>query len=286
MTEDDAMSALEQQEQRRAAAGNELESFILELKKSCRDPAYNDCFGADPKQVEETADRMEEWLLSQPTDGADAPTEEEYRERLRSLRDLCPQYFERIERERMEKEKALEESAAEKAKEEKEDHDQRKLPVPQRLDLARKNKEEGNDLLKGGNLEMAGLRYRKVLAHVSKIFDANEAQQREADDLSVAANLNLAVCFMKLKQELSYKKAVGYCDAALAIDSANLKGMYRKAACHDKLGELDEAKASLARALEAHPEDPDLAALQESVGNKLKAQETKQKKMFARMLGK
>jgi hypothetical protein len=44
------------------------------------------------------------------------------------------------------------------AQEEKEDKDQRKLPNSQRISLAKKNKDEGNELFRAGTLDQAILR--------------------------------------------------------------------------------------------------------------------------------
>ena len=93
-----------------------------------------------------------------------------------SVHTLCKVYFDAKLAEKRAKEAELE-VAARLAMAEKqaagedgdgdgdEDHDTRKLKKPERLRMVVKNKEEGTELYKGGNIRPAAARYQKALTH-------------------------------------------------------------------------------------------------------------------------
>jgi hypothetical protein len=53
---------------------------------------------------------------------------------------------------------------------EDEDHDFRKLKKADRMRLVVKNKEEGTELFKGGNIRPAAARYQKALSHAGDLL--------------------------------------------------------------------------------------------------------------------
>lgn len=65
--------------------------------------------------------------------------------------------------------------------------------------LVVKNKEEGNELFKGGNYRPAAARYHKALTHCSKFFDLSPDDEKEVQVLKVSLYLNLANCYSKLE---------------------------------------------------------------------------------------
>lgn len=67
------------------------------------------------------------------------------------------------------------------------------LPKATCIKRAAKNKEEGNALITGGNIEMAAQHYVKALQYCSKVTDATEEEREQLDSLKLASNLNLAM---------------------------------------------------------------------------------------------
>jgi tetratricopeptide (TPR) repeat protein len=64
--------------------------------------------------------------------------------------------------------------------------------------MASKNKDEGNEVFKAGNLQEAAARYMKALGHIQKAFDMSSEDKVEADKVSLSCFLNLSQCYIKL----------------------------------------------------------------------------------------
>ncbi|GIX63983.1 tetratricopeptide repeat-containing protein [Babesia caballi] len=152
------------------------------------------------------------------------------------------------------------------------------LPKATCLKRAAKNKDEGNALVSGGNIEMAAQHYVKVIQYCAKVTDPNDEERSQVDSLKLASNLNLAMCYIKMGTEVTYRKAVGCCTQALEISADNTKALYRRAVAYDKLNQLDDALSDARLGVSKFPENADLKQLLGALEKKVKLQEQRAKK--------
>jgi len=213
-------------------------------------------------------------------------------------------FFEAREKQKEENEKAMEKAAEEERQRRKDlgmdfDKDERTMKKEDRFRLAQKNKEEGNDMFKAQKFDDAIRRYKKAVDHVSRpevAQNLNPEEAEEAKKLKVSCHLNSAQCYIKAAEtafqaggknaaEPFYKKARTSCEDVLDLDDANIKAIFRRSLCFEKIGELETAMKDIKKGLTAQPEDADLKKSQERLQRLLAKQKEGQKRVFSKMFG-
>ena len=116
----------------------------------------------------------------------------------------------------------------------------------ERLALAVSCKEEGNFYFQSGKLDQALRLYRRGTVALKGLNEHNTGDE-QVKSLLVLLQTNLSmVCWKQQKYELCKNVAT----QALNVDANNVKALYRRGMAFSKLGELDNAKEDLKRALE------------------------------------
>ena len=208
---------------------NEMEAYIFEMR-GCSSQKHGDLI-ADPDALRATCDEFENWLwdfgetaslqevvdkfsdLKEKLEGPEVGVEEPSTEGdvvvvvKRRQGGLCSEYLSVVAQDKAAVEKSLAEEAAQAAQEhegeDKDDHDFRKLRKPERMRLVMKNKEEGTELFKGGNVRPAAARYQKALTHAAKFFDLSPEDTEEVNTVKLSLHLNLTQCYLKLGKRTS-----------------------------------------------------------------------------------
>ncbi|XP_019716011.1 mitochondrial import receptor subunit TOM34 [Hippocampus comes] len=121
-------------------------------------------------------------------------------------------------------------------------------------------KEEGNALVKKGAHAQAAEKYTQSIFHYGK---------------EAAAFTNRALCYLALKR---YHDAVGDCGAALAIDGANVKALYRRAQAYKELKEVKSCIRDLNKLLEVEPNNTAAIKLLQEVQQQEQQQPPQEKK--------
>ncbi|CBZ49689.1 putative DNAK family domain containing protein [Neospora caninum Liverpool] len=284
------LAATEAKELARCAVRNAMEAYLFQMQGALSGPHAN--LFRDKEEISGILRTNEDWLLDHP-DADQEAFEAKFESLKQMLQEKCANYFDAVEKERQQKERELEDAARLAASNAQEDLDV-KLPNSQCIKRAKKNKDEGNELFKDGNTEMAVQRYIKALQYTAKLFDLSPQDAAEADALKLACNLNLAQAYIKLAsgdlkaplstaQETFLKKAVGCCDAALETDPSSLKAAYRRALANEKLRDFDAALEDVKKGLAISPTDTDLLKLKDRLERQVKLQKEKAKKMYAKM---
>jgi FK506-binding protein 4/5 len=213
-------------------------------------------------------------------------------------------FFEKKAKEREEQEKALEKAAEDERQRRKElgmdaDKDDRHMKKEDRLRLAAKNKDEGNDMFKAQKYDDALRRYKKAVDHVSRPEAASNMTPEEAEEarkIKVSCHLNSAQCYLKAADtahasggknaaEPFYKKARVSCEDVLDLDAENIKALFRRSLCWEKLGEQSNAMKDIKKALVAAPDDADLKRSQARIEKLMQKEKEGQKKVFSKMFG-
>ena len=166
-----------------------------------------------------------------------------------------------------------------------EDHDTRPLRKAERLRLASNNKDEGTQLFKDGNMAPAIARWGRALEHTTKFIDLTPEDKPEIDALVLSLHLNIAMALLRLADEGSLRRCVESTTAALAIEAANAKALYRRACAQNGLRQFDAARADLVAAEAAEPGDKAVAALLKTVEGAIAAQKQKEKAVYGKMFG-
>lgn len=209
-------------------AYNQLEAYILEMRNAPR-RKHGELINSS--QLSPLLDEYEQWLWDVGTDDLTtvAVFQAKYQELTEKVTALCQAYFTKVNEEKEALEKLLQEEAL-KAQQEKEDggededHDNRKLKKNDRMRLVVKNKDEGNELFKGGNYRMAAARYHKALTHSSKFFDLGPDDEAEVKTLKISLYNNLATCYLKLE---NYEQMGNNVKEVLKLDEKNVKALFR-----------------------------------------------------------
>lgn len=285
----DSFVALEQQmrahDTELAAIANErnaIEAFVYEMRSKSSE-AHGDKL--DSAQLNPLLDAAEDWIYSEESEFATLPVIAAKRQEIEAqIRAVSSAYFDAVAADGKAFEAHLEEESKKAADERAaeghdEDHDTRKLKKPERMRLVVKNKEEGNELFRDGNVQHAAMRYVKALSHASKFFDLSESDVDEVNKLKLSLYLNLAQCYLKLE---AWPKAIANCKDALAIDPQNAKALYRRALAYEKDKNMELAALDVKAALAVAPEDKAILKLDERLKLVQKRQLDKEKKMWTK----
>lgn len=258
---------------------NEIEAFVYEMRAK-RHEAHGELIDADA--LDPLLVAAEDWIYSEESEFATLTQIRDKRGEIeQQVRAACAPYFSAV----AEAQRAFEaqlEAESEKAKAEQgegEDHDTRKLRKPERMRLVAKNKEEGNELFRGGNYQHAAVRYVKALSHASKFFDLTSDDLAEVHALKLSLYLNLAQCYLKLE---SWGKAIANCNDALALDGKSVKALYRRAVAFEKEKDLERAQQDVKQALALAPQDKAVLKLDERLALLAKRQLDREKKMWSK----
>jgi len=126
----------------------------------------------------------------------------------------------------------------------------------------------------GGSSKMPGQTTQPVSAE----------EMAQIRDLKLAHFSNLAMCH--LKRGPNYEKARVNCSKALELDPRNVKALFRRGKCHAQLGNLDEAKEDLDRALALQPENKDAVRELRALKSLFATQRKKEQRKFAGLFDK
>eukprot|EP00931_Biecheleriopsis_adriatica_P004702 TRINITY_DN106332_c0_g1_i1.p1 TRINITY_DN106332_c0_g1~~TRINITY_DN106332_c0_g1_i1.p1 ORF type:complete len:781 (-),score=190.74 TRINITY_DN106332_c0_g1_i1:58-2313(-) len=295
------MASTNDGELKKLAKGNDLEAYVYEVRSWLNGKDKN---LLNSSVIEPLLDETILWYEDRQYE--EDTTFEMYDERLtglkRKLEEHCSDFFEKKRKDKEDLEASLAKAAEEERQRRHElgmdaDKDDRKMSKSERLRMAAKNKDEGNEVFKAGNLEDAVARYTRALQHLKKfdLLDAGPDEKAEGDKIALSVQLNLAQTYLKMaalvektdknKAEGVYKKAEASCSEALKIDPESIKAKFRKATCLEKLGDIDGAAKEVKAALVIEPENADLLKLKERLEKLQAIQKQKAKKMYGKMFG-
>ena len=264
-------------------AKNELESYVFHMKAEASNGKNAQFFTAPT--VGELLTTADNWLMDEGDDASLEDVQGKLADLKAAVEAAAPEYFAHVaaEKARVEENLRKEHERALAAGElDKEDHDQRKMKKEDRMRLVVKNKEEGNELFRGGNYQHAVNHYVKALTHTDKFFDLDDAGKKEVDALRLSLYLNTAQCLIKAEV---WSRAAENSRLALQIDPASTKALYRFALAKYHMKEYDEAEKHVKQALELSPEDKGVANLAAHVAKAQAKIREKERNMAKKMFG-
>ena len=130
------------------------------------------------------------------------------------------------------------------------------------IDYGTDRKERGTTLFKAGRHWLAIECYKKVGELFSNIDNMKDANKAKATELKKAAELNKAMCYLKVKDFAQTKKS---CNTVLKDDSRNIKALYRLAQAEFGLKNYDEATRNCLNVIDVDAHNKDAHALLKQV---------------------
>jgi len=149
-----------------------------------------------------------------------------------------------------------------------------------KLEYAKNKKVQGNDFFKMGKLKVACKRYDMGLNAIKYSEDWPDDEKKEAKELQLTLNLNIAIVKSKTNE---WKDARKHADDALKISPSNVKALYRKGMALSWLDDWDEALRVFKKGLEMEPTNKEIKRELVRLQKKIKMQNEKDKKLYQRM---
>ncbi|KAH9507384.1 Peptidyl-prolyl cis-trans isomerase fkbp4 [Bulinus truncatus] len=132
------------------------------------------------------------------------------------------------------------------------------LTSQEKYNLALHHKCKGSEHYQHGDIEAAFLQYSiavkyLICMHESSVSSKQEKPMiQEHNALKTICYLNIAACHSKIDNHAS---VISSCTNALASDSQNVKGLYRRAQAYKATGRIAEARLDLKQALKIEPQN-------------------------------
>lgn len=149
-------------------------------------------------------------------------------------------------------------------------------------------KTKGTNYFKAGKFKMAVRYYKKVASYLEEevgddvVFD-DATKKQKVKDLVLAAQLNLAMCHLKMGENLEAKEA---CVKAVALKADSEKAFFRFGTAEANMKNYESAVQQFQRVLEIDPQNKaaknQITLLQQSI----KQDKARQKKLYANMFAK
>jgi FKBP-type peptidyl-prolyl cis-trans isomerase len=157
----------------------------------------------------------------------------------------------------------------------------------ERIDQAKIFKEKGTIYFKESKFDPAIKYYKKIVSLLEydpdPSADEMTGDKAESQQLQLAAQLNLAMSYLKLN---NYPEAAEHCDKALNIDEHNEKGLFRRGQARLGMSEFELAKEDFEAAYKVDPANKAAANQIIVCNNKIKEQKDKDRRLYANMFQK
>jgi len=152
------------------------------------------------------------------------------------------------------------------------------MNVDEKLQAGARYKEIGNTYFKAQQYRRAQRQYKEAIEFFRYDSSLNDEEKKKANELKLPCHLNYAACALKLKE---WRLAKENCDKALAIETNNVKALFRRAQAY--LGTFDHelAQKDLVAAAKLEPANKDIRDLLRKIQDDLKAQTQREKQLFA-----
>ncbi|NXQ81187.1 FKBP5 isomerase, partial [Nyctibius grandis] len=134
-----------------------------------------------------------------------------------------------------------------------------------------------------GKYLQAVIQYGKIVSWLEMEYGLSEKEAKASDSFLLAAFLNLAMCYLKLRE---YAKAVECCDKALGLDQDNEKGLYRRGEARLLMNEFELAKCDFQKVLEVNPQNKAAKSQISVCQKKTKEHNERDRRIYANMFTK
>ncbi|KAJ3047569.1 cytochrome P450 monooxygenase 9 [Rhizophlyctis rosea] len=155
-------------------------------------------------------------------------------------------------------------------------------PWADRIASAERAKEQGNLLVKQSHWDSAASIYRAGISKIENAWGADPPELKIVNELLIALNSNLALCYLKTKD---CAEAVEACQKGLELAPRHTKLTYRLGQAYAGLSRFDEAIEALEEVATFDPSDTVIKNELERVKKAKQAAARKEKEMYSKMFG-
>ncbi|XP_014897893.1 peptidyl-prolyl cis-trans isomerase FKBP5 [Poecilia latipinna] len=157
------------------------------------------------------------------------------------------------------------------------------MDLNEKLDLVSGVKTKGNQYFKAGRHHQAVIQYQRIISWLELECGTGMEQHKKIQDYVSTAHLNLALCFLRLKE---FSQAVDNCNKVIEHDESNEKALYRRGEARLRRNEYNLAIVDFQKVLEVNPSNRAARAQLSSCQRKMKEHQEQEKKIYANMFQK
>ncbi|CAD1480957.1 unnamed protein product, partial [Heterotrigona itama] len=153
----------------------------------------------------------------------------------------------------------------------------------QQIEQAKIYKEKGTNYFKTNKYNLAIKMYKKVISFLEYEGNFKGDLKTERNDLILSAHLNLALCYLKMDQNVEAKDS---CNEALKLNPQNEKALFRRGQAYFALASPEIAIKDFQEVLKIEPKNTAAVKQIRICNNFIKKQLAKEKKLYANMFDK
>ncbi|XP_029948704.1 peptidyl-prolyl cis-trans isomerase FKBP5 isoform X2 [Salarias fasciatus] len=157
------------------------------------------------------------------------------------------------------------------------------MDLSEKLDLVDGVKNKGNQYFKSGRYHQAVIQYQRIISWLEMECGSGIEQQKRIQDYVLTAHLNLALCFLRIKE---FSQAVDNCNKVIELDESNEKALYRRGEARLTCNEFSLAMADFQQVLQVNPSNRAARAQISICQSKIKEHHEQDKKIYANMFQK
>lgn len=217
------------------------------------------------------------------SDECDAATSTQLEEKLHEVEVHVQSQYPEIEKyyEHQRAEEQRKEAELVKLSQQRQEEEEEPKSDPQRLRMAQKRREQGQNLFKEECWAEAQTRFVQALALLGQLYDSqSEENKSKKAEISLSCYLNIASCSVKLQL---WRNAINNCTNALEMNPDHPKALFRRGQAYAAMKEYKEAVRDLEKAKVVSKDDPAVVDELQRAKKALEAAKAKEKKMFSKM---
>lgn len=153
----------------------------------------------------------------------------------------------------------------------------------QQVEQAKLYKEKGTNYFKANKYNLAIKMYKKVASFLEYEGSFEGDLKTQRNDLILSAHLNLALCYLKMDQNVEAKDS---CNEALKLSPQNEKALFRRGQAYLALASPEIAIKDFQEVLKVEPKNTAAVKQIGICNNLIKKQLEKEKKLYANMFDK
>uniref|UniRef100_A0A1A8NEF4 peptidylprolyl isomerase n=2 Tax=Nothobranchius TaxID=28779 RepID=A0A1A8NEF4_9TELE len=157
------------------------------------------------------------------------------------------------------------------------------MDLSEKLELTAAVKSKGNQYVKAGRYHQAVIQYQRIISWLELECGSGMEQYKKIQDYVMTAHLNLALCFLRLKE---FSQVVDNCNKVIEQDASNEKALYRRGEARLLRNEYNLALVDFQRVLEVNPSNRAARGQISKCQNKMKEHQAQEKMIYANMFQK
>ncbi|XP_042364025.1 peptidyl-prolyl cis-trans isomerase FKBP5 [Plectropomus leopardus] len=157
------------------------------------------------------------------------------------------------------------------------------MDLTEKLDLVAGIKHKGNQYFKAERYFQAVIQYQRIVSMLEMECGKGMEQQKRIQSFMLTAHLNLALCFLRLKE---FSQVVENCNKVIELDESNEKALYRRGEARLLRNEFSLALEDFQQVLQVNPSNRAARAQISICQSKIKEHHERDKKTYANMFQK